>query len=309
MMAEIMVGLALANVWAAAATLLVLAARGPLRRRFGARTAYLLWTAPLGAAFASLIPARTIQAGPGAHLEALPQFGPHLPPEWLPALWLIGAGVALAAMAWGQIAFLRRAARGEAGPAIVGVVAPRLVIPADYQARFTADERRLIRTHERVHIERGDPRVNAFAAALQCLNWFNPLVHVAAHYMRLDQELACDAVVAARLPGERRRYAEALLKTQLSQATPPLGCSWPARGRHPLEVRLAALALPAPTYDQLRLGSTIVTLAAIAAGLAVWAAKPPKLEAPAPTAYRLTAPIMLLLDIQPPDRVAAPRHR
>ncbi len=304
MIAEIMLGLALANAAVAAVTLLALALRGPLRRRFGARTAYLLWAAPPFAAFAALIPARSIQAKPGAHLVALPPLGPHLPMAGLLALWLAGAVIALAVMAWGQIAFLRRVARGTAGPAIVGVIAPRLVTPADYQTRFTADERRLIRAHERVHIERGDARINALAAVLQCLNWFNPLVHVAAHCMRLDQELACDAVVVSRLPGERRLYAETLLKTQMSQATPPLGCNWPARSLHPLEVRLAALTLPGPTCDELRFGSTIVMLAAIAAGLVVWAVKPPRIQA-----LVAAAPTMLLLDIQPPDATPTPHRR
>ena len=75
-------------------------------------------------------------------------------------------------------------------------------------------------------------------AAFQCLAWFNPQVHLAVHVARLDQELACDAAVMRRRPRERVLYAKTLLKTQLAGAPLPLGCYWPARGRHPLEVRV-----------------------------------------------------------------------
>ena len=63
--------------------------------------------------------------------------------------------------------------------------------------------------------------MNAVVALIQCLCWFNPLVHLAARWIRFDQELACDAAVIAERPGLRRPYAEALLKTQVMAAIPP----------------------------------------------------------------------------------------
>src|SRR5690606_182279 len=116
-----------------------------------------------------------------------------------------------------------------AGPALVGAWRARIVLPADFERRYDTLERELILAHERVHLARGDAWVNAFVALLRSLNWFNPLVHLAAAKFRLDQELACDAAVIARFPRARRRYADAMLKVQLAgqawqELRLPVGC-------------------------------------------------------------------------------------
>jgi beta-lactamase regulating signal transducer with metallopeptidase domain len=126
---------------------------------------------------------------------------------------------------------------------VVGLISPRIVMPAD-DGRFTPEERDLMRAHEREHVARKDTRAVAFIAALQCACWFNPLVHWAAWLLRLDQELACDAAVVRGRPGARGLYARTLLKTQLAGTPLPIGCYWPSRSRHPLEVRLALLKPP-----------------------------------------------------------------
>ena len=71
-------------------------------------------------------------------------------------------------------------------------------VPADFAARYSADEQDLIIAHERQHAARHDPAANALLALLQCAFWFNPLMHLAASRFRFDQELACDAAVMAR---------------------------------------------------------------------------------------------------------------
>src|SRR5690606_9610252 len=119
--------------------------------------------------------------------------------------WLVGAVLGLALLTAAQLRFLARVRERKAGPAVVGFAWPRMVTPADYERRFTPEEREVVRAHERAHIDRQDPRANALAAVLQAVNWFNPLVHLAARHMRLDQELACDAAVVRRFPLARRR--------------------------------------------------------------------------------------------------------
>jgi len=123
---------------------------------------------------------------------------------------------------------------------VVGVICPRIVMPRG-DGLYTREERAVIRAHEQEHIERGDPRAQAVMALFQCLFWFNPLVHLAAHLTRLDQELACDAAVVRRRPAVSALYARTLLKTQLAATPLPFGCYWPARGRHPLETRVSLL--------------------------------------------------------------------
>jgi hypothetical protein len=93
---------------------------------------------------------------------------------------------------------------------------------------------------------RHDALVNGVITLAQCLSWFNPLVHLAAFYARLDQELACDDDVMRRFPDDRRTYAEAMLKSHLATAPAPLGCQWPSRSVHPLEERIAMLSKPRP---------------------------------------------------------------
>jgi beta-lactamase regulating signal transducer with metallopeptidase domain len=287
-----------ANLAAGAAVLLVAAVRRPVRRAFGAEVAYGLWLAAPLAAVAGALPARTrLAAAAGtphpAHAASglLQAIGPALP-----LLWAVGAAVAAAALVWGQLRFLQRERAGAAGPAMVGVVSPRFVTPADYETRFTADERRIIRAHERTHLDRGDAHVNALIAAAQVLSWFNPLVHLAGRLARQDQELACDAAVLRRLPVARRRYAEALLKTQLGTCALPLGCYWPAPAPHPLEVRIGMLRAAAPTARRAVAGQLAVLALAVGAAGAAWAVKPPRpLPPPAVRVAPSPDPTMLFL--------------
>src|SRR3546814_629662 len=86
----------------------------------------------------------------------------------------------------------------------------RIVLPADFDARYSADERALILAHERIHRARGDVAGNALLAALRCVYWFNPLLWIAADRFRRDQELACDATVFTLHPHARRASREAL---------------------------------------------------------------------------------------------------
>src|SRR5258705_297126 len=104
------------------------------------------------------------------------------------------------------------------------------------------------------HLPRHDSRVNAALALARCVNWFNPMLHLAAHLIRIDQELACDAAVVAALPGARKSYAQAMLKAQLAARPLPLGCYWPAPSAHPLAQRIRLLAARAPGVWRLRLG-------------------------------------------------------
>lgn len=277
-MVELLNGLLRANLIGSLAILAVLALRLPVRWRFGPEVAYRLWTVPPLAAAATLLPLKTFKGAAVIHPLANLVPGEFAP--WLFAAWAAGLVVVAAAMWRAQAAFLCAARRGTAGPAVVGVIAPRLVMPPD-DGRFSPEERALIRAHEREHIARQDPRDGALIVALQCLAWFNPLVHAAAHLARLDQELACDAAVLRRHPRARTLYAKTLLKAQLAGATLPLGCYWPARGRHPLEVRVALLTKP---VDDASLAGPIVilTTAVLAAALA-WAAEPPTpFKAPPP---------------------------
>jgi beta-lactamase regulating signal transducer with metallopeptidase domain len=279
---ELLTALVHANLAAAVAVLAVLVLRGTVRRQVGAEIAYRLWACVPVAALTTLVPR------PEAQWIVAPGVGPDLDPLYLAAValsrapavpllavWLTGAVLMAGLTVVRQLKFLDLAARGLAGPAVVGVLAPRIVMPADAGARFTPDEQSIIRAHERTHIARRDPRTNALITLAQCLCWFNPLVHLAAREARIDQELACDATVVAGLRGGRRRYAETLLKTQLSTCNAPLGCHWATSRAHPLERRIAALRVTAPGARRRDLGAAAVLGAITIAGFSAWTAQAP----------------------------------
>ena len=270
------------NLAAAGAVLAVLAMRPLVRKTFGPEMAYRLWLCVPIAAAAALFPAaaatRIVPPGEGPHFDPLYAASQGLmraPATELLGLWLIGAAAAAAIIVVNQLRFLGMARRGLAGPAVAGVIVPRIVMPADADRRYSAEERALIRAHERTHIDRGDPRVNGLIALTQCILWLNPLVHLAAREARLDQELACDATVLTHRPGQKRRYAETLLKTQLGAIAAPLGCHWLAgRSAHPLEQRIAALRRPAPDFQRQDIGAFVMAGTIALAAYGAWKAQP-----------------------------------
>ena len=249
-----------ANATASAAAAGVALARIPVRRASGPEAAYALWLIPPITAFltllAVLVPADSLTFSSAAALAfRWPWLGDAA------AVWAIGALATAAVFGLAQRRFLAEVRQGRGGPAVVGLIWPRIVLPADDGA-YTPEERELIRAHERAHVARRDPRAAALASLTQCVCWFNPVMHVAAYLLRLDQELACDAAVMLRRPGARALYAKTLLKTQLADAPLPFGCYWPARGRHPLEVRIALLkrrAGPATAAGSPRAGVSVVS--------------------------------------------------
>jgi beta-lactamase regulating signal transducer with metallopeptidase domain/biopolymer transport protein ExbD len=306
MSADILSSLLAANIAASAAILFVLAIRKTARRMIGARLAYWLWAVPVLAGFAALLPARdagTVPA-PAAPIRPIADATVELATAWtapatapvqaglnLPLLllviWTAGAACFLGLMLLQQQRALhamklapdetsRRTAKRAAsnfGPAVVGVLKPLLVVPADFEQRFSPPEQSLVLAHEHEHLAAGHTRINAALVALTSLNWFNPLVHWAARLARADQELACDAAVLERFPRERGVYAEALLKAHIAPALLPLGCTWPSRSSRFLKERMTMLANKSPGRVRRMAGAGFIVAALLGAGLAAWGQK------------------------------------
>jgi beta-lactamase regulating signal transducer with metallopeptidase domain len=285
-MSEALLILLRINLAGAAAVCVVMALRGPVRRLFGAGAAYGLWAlAPL-AALAMVAPGRVVtltQARPALGGPAIwggaaggpqsLQTGLDWPPI-LAGLWIAGGLASLAWLAWQQTRFARAVRAGRGGPAVLGVLRPRIVTPDDFASRYTPREQLVVLAHERTHIARHDSRINAVVALVRCAAWFNPFAHLLARYLRIDQELACDAAVVAAHPSARRSYAEALLKTQLAGRPLPLGCYWPAQAAHPLAQRIGLLSTAAPRWPSRRLGAAAVATLAVIGAWTAWAARP-----------------------------------
>jgi len=98
-------------------------------------------------------------------------------------------------------------------PALFGFLRPRLLLPAGLTRNFSPTELRYIFLHELGHIKRHDILAGWLITALQILHWFNPLVWLAFHRMRVDRELACDALALSYVrPEENQAYGHTIIK-------------------------------------------------------------------------------------------------
>ena len=285
------------NVAASLAILLVLLTRPLVLRWLGANVAYWIWLVVPVAVAASFLPPReriVVVSSPAIVKATREPAGPIAPPpavseeafepiaatpsasvpalaDALAVLWLLGA---VALLVRSTVRTRRLAADPSIGPALVGVFRPRLVLPVDFETRFDAQERALILAHEEVHRLSGHTVVNAVVEVARCANWFNPLVHLAAHRLRTDQELACDATVIAAHPSERRAYAQALLKAQLAAAFLPLGCVWTSRSGAHLRERIAMLGRASLDRRSAVAGAATIVVLSLTSGYAAWAQQP-----------------------------------
>ena len=288
-----------ANIFAALAIVAVLALRTPMRVLFGTRVAYALWLLPPIATVASLLPRWTVPGAAGAIDFPVRTLASRISSPFslatgiatvLVLIWVSGAIAAAALMLRRQATFLAalgrleplpgsmqarlvRAQASGTGPAVVGVLRPMIVTPADFEHRYGADERAMILAHEGEHLRAGDSVINAIATAAQCLCWFNPLVHLAARCLRVDQELACDAAVLRRLDVEPYLYGEVLLKTQLAGQRIPFGCYWPANAPHALTLRLRTLRAPLPRPARSAFGVAVIAALGFVSAGEVWASR------------------------------------
>jgi len=196
------------------------------------------------------------------------------------------------------------------GPLALGLLRPRIVVPADFSRRYGPGERRLAMEHELTHHRRGDLWWNVAAILVLAVNWFNPLAWIAFRAFRTDQELACDAAVAARASAEERhQYAVALVK---SAARPGLLAACSMNGAGELKRRLRMMRSHRPSRLRSAGGFSALSILAVG-GLSLAAATqappPPAVSAPRPAAgVQIAAAAPLAVLTNAPTAVAAARR-
>jgi bla regulator protein BlaR1 len=299
--ASLIHGLTSTTVSSSLALVLVGLLRRPLRMMFGARAAYWLWLLVPASALAVLLPGSSqrlqMLSGPlrgyvsaavtrVASAASSPDASRTLEVAVL-MIWAAGVGVMLTLMLTRQRAFVRslgkmvpdaqgiRRSGSIVAPMLVGAWRGQVVVPLDFEVRYNHEERQLVLAHERAHRLRCDVSVNALAAGWLCIFWFNPLMYWAIGGLRLDQELACDALVLGRSGAAPRRYADTLLKTQLATQSVwrmPVGCHW--QSSHPLKERVAMLARPLPGVSRRFAGIVFALLLSLSGSYAAWAVQP-----------------------------------
>ncbi len=297
MRAEVLQALTDTTLASSAAVLIVGLLRKPLRAAVGARTAYWLWILVPAMVAAVVLPAPSLMLASAQ--VTLPEqirsaFAIATVSEPTPrrevlinlalAAWAIGAGAMFFSMLSRQRLFLRSLGtltRDEDGlhrsdmvvaPMLVGAWHSKIVVPKDFEHHYSPEERELIVAHERAHESRHDVATNLVTSFALCLYWFNPLMYRALTWLRVDQELACDALVLAQRDNARRRYADTLLKAQLvteSTLRQPIGCHW--QSIHPLAERISMLKRPLPGQSRRRVGLAFIVALTGIASYAAWA--------------------------------------
>jgi len=96
-------------------------------------------------------------------------------------------------------------------PIVCGTLSPCLLLPQG-AADWPQERRRAVLIHEFAHIARGDVLTQWLAQLAFALFWFNPLVWLATHRMRVERETACDDRVL-QSGVKASEYASYLLET------------------------------------------------------------------------------------------------
>ncbi|MDQ2664678.1 MAG: TonB family protein [Gemmatimonadota bacterium] len=168
------------------------------------------------------------------------------------SLWVAASVIALARLAHALVAIraIRRASEprmvddvpvlitNSIGPAVIGVIQPRVLIPASL-LELDQSLRRLVLRHEMEHCRAHDPvALTGSAIALALVPWNLPLWWVVRRY-RLAIEVDCDARVLATEPNARQ-YGQLLMLMSQRPRGPMLAPMLVASNSH-LERRVSAM--------------------------------------------------------------------
>jgi Tol biopolymer transport system component len=97
-------------------------------------------------------------------------------------------------------------------PALFGFVRPRLLLPQGMLETYSLEELRYVFMHEVAHLRQRDIYLGWLMALLQIMHWFNPLMWIAFHRMRMDRELACDRLAISVMDAdEPPRYGRTIV--------------------------------------------------------------------------------------------------
>ena len=209
--------------------------------------------------------------------------------------WLVASFVLLAIFTRATIGLHRQRSRwhridlaGErlllapdAGPAVVGILHPQVVVP-QWALSLDATARELMLRHEAEHIRARDPHLLFVAALSLVLFPWNAGLWFVVRRLRLAIEVDCDQRVL-RGSVQPREYGMLLLTVGARHsASLPLAVSLAER-RPFLERRIRAMTTPRPRNP--RIVSLFLTLAAVVVATAAWAA-----PRPAPFQMRAATP-------------------
>jgi bla regulator protein BlaR1 len=116
-----------------------------------------------------------------------------------------------------------RQSRVSVEPGVLGIVRPVLIWPEGISEHLDGAQLEAIVAHEAQHVRRRDNLASAIHMIVEAIFWFHPLVWWLGARLVKERERACDEGVL-ELGGERRAYAEGILKVCEFCLTSPLDC-------------------------------------------------------------------------------------
>lgn len=122
-------------------------------------------------------------------------------------------------------------------PLLTGLFNPCIVLTDGYSTK----EYRDVIIHELCHLKSNDLLIIWLAAAVLCLNWFNPVMWYSFFALRRDIEVYCDSR-AVEFVESKKDYAGLLLKTALRKNRFVVGTTALQNGEKEVERRIKHLA-------------------------------------------------------------------
>ena len=120
----------------------------------------------------------------------------------------IRQGVGLLESAWVEV------------PAVVGWLAPVILLPAGLAAGIAPEQLEMLLIHELAHVRRHDFLANLVQTAIETLLFYHPAVWWVSRTIRSEREACCDDVVVTAT-GDRLLYARALALIEQLRAESP----------------------------------------------------------------------------------------
>jgi beta-lactamase regulating signal transducer with metallopeptidase domain len=97
-------------------------------------------------------------------------------------------------------------------PMLYGWLRPVILLPSSQIGKLTPEQIKHILCHELAHYKRHDILIAHITTLLQILHWFNPLMWLAFNKIRLDREIACDAIALNQLGRDQSKsYGSTIL--------------------------------------------------------------------------------------------------
>jgi beta-lactamase regulating signal transducer with metallopeptidase domain len=155
----------------------------------------------------------------------------------------------------------------SAGPAVVGLIRSRIVVPA-WVLKESSEQQRYVMAHEQSHLNARDPLLVAVAMTLLVSMPWSPLLWWQFHRLRCAIEVDCDARVLGG-GGDVREYCETLIQVGQSQSEYIGAVTAMSESKSFLERRIKIMLSKPKKWA----GASAFALISVALGMAVFAAQ------------------------------------